>query len=174
MMQLQPIAGIPAVSPGDDLAAVLHAALERADLRLVNGDIVVVCQKIVSKAEGRIARFTDVTPSPFAETLAAATTGKDPRIIEIILRETTRIVRMDRGHLIVETGAGWVCANAGVDESNSTATDSVILLPADPDASAGRLRQRLRRTSSADVAVQKSSTNPSSGAASGTTLSANA
>lgn len=150
---INPVPGIPVVRPGDDLATLLLAALERAQLAPLDGDILVVCQKVVSKAEGRIARITDVTPSPFAEQIAAQTTDKDPRIVEIILRETTRIVKMNRGHLIVETGPGWVCANAGVDESNSLDNDTVILLPADPDASAQRLRAAILAQTGAAVAV---------------------
>jgi coenzyme F420-0:L-glutamate ligase/coenzyme F420-1:gamma-L-glutamate ligase len=148
-----PIPGLPAIQPGDDLAALLLAALAQAGLRLQNGDIVVVCQKVVSKAEGRVAHLRDVTPSAFARHLAAQTTDKDPRVVEVILKETTRIVKMDRGHLIVETGPGWVCANAGVDESNSLGADTVILLPADPDASAQRLRAALVERAAAAVAV---------------------
>jgi coenzyme F420-0:L-glutamate ligase/coenzyme F420-1:gamma-L-glutamate ligase len=113
----------------------------------------VVCQKVISKSEGRIAKLSDITPSAFAQQIAAQTTDKDPRIVEVILRETTRIIKMDRGHLIVETGNGWICANAGVDESNSYDTQTVILLPKDPDASAQRLRQSLGRAYSCDIAV---------------------
>jgi len=150
---LTTIPGIPSVQPGDDLAALLLAALDRAALGLDSGDILVVCQKVVSKAGGRIARLSDIVASPFAQQLAAQTTDKDPRIIEVILRETTRIIKMDRGHLIVETGPGWVCANAGVDESNSLGPDTVILLPKDPDASAAALREAIRTATGAEVAV---------------------
>ncbi len=152
-LTITPISGIPAVQPGDDLAALLLAALERAAFTLTYGDILVLCQKIVSKAEGRVVRLSTVTASPFAERLAAQTTDKDPRIVEVILRQTTRIVKMDRGHLIVETGPGWVCANAGVDESNSLGPDTVILLPEDADASARLLRGAIRERSGIDVAV---------------------
>jgi coenzyme F420-0:L-glutamate ligase/coenzyme F420-1:gamma-L-glutamate ligase len=147
------ITGVPAVQPGDDLAGLLLSALERTALRLLTGDIVVVCQKVVSKAEGRVVRLSEVTASPFAHHLAAAMTDKDPRVIEVVLRETKRIVKMDRGHLITETGPGWVCANAGVDESNSLGPDTVILLPLDPDASAQRLREAFRQRTGAEVAV---------------------
>jgi coenzyme F420-0:L-glutamate ligase/coenzyme F420-1:gamma-L-glutamate ligase len=147
------IVGIPAVQPGDDLAALLLTALSRSRLTLANGDIVVVCQKIVSKAEGRVVRLSEVTASPFAQQLAAQATDKDPRIVEVILQATRRIIRMDRGHLIVETGPGWVCANAGVDESNSLGPDIVVLLPLDPDASAQRLRTALRERTDIEVAV---------------------
>lgn len=150
---LTAIVGIPAVQPGDDLAALLLTALNRSRLALADGDIVVVCQKIVSKAEGRVVRLSEVTASPFAQQLAAQATDKDPRILEVILQATGRIIRMDRGHLIVETGPGWVCANAGVDESNSLGPDIVVLLPLDPDASAQRLRTTFRERTGTEVAV---------------------
>jgi coenzyme F420-0:L-glutamate ligase/coenzyme F420-1:gamma-L-glutamate ligase len=150
---VSPVPGIAPVRPGDDLADLLHTALHGAGLPLANGDIVVVCQKIVSKAEGRIANLEDVTPSPFARQLASSTNDKDPRVLELVLRETTRIVKMDRGHLIVETGPGWVCANAGIDESNTVAPGTVVLLPEDPDASAQRLRDDLQRRSGVTIAV---------------------
>ena len=150
---IHPLTGIPLVQPGDDLAAHLLSALDHGGLQLVAGDILVVCQKVVSKAEGRIARLQEITASPFAKQLAAQTTDKDPRIIEVILRETHRIIKMDRGHLIVETGPGWVCANAGVDESNRLGPDIVILLPQDPDASAQRLRSTIHERTGVDVAV---------------------
>jgi coenzyme F420-0:L-glutamate ligase/coenzyme F420-1:gamma-L-glutamate ligase len=150
---LTAIAGIPAVQPGDELAALLLTALDRSRLVLADGDIVVVCQKIVSKAEGRVVRLSEVTASPFARELAAQATDKDPRVVEVILQSTRRIIRMDRGHLIVETGPGWVCANAGVDESNSLGPDIVVLLPEDPDASAQRLRAALRKRTGTEVAV---------------------
>ncbi len=135
-----PAGGLPMVQPGDDLGALLFAGLERNGLTLASGDLLVVCQKIVSKSEGRVVDLRTVTPSPFAQQVAAATGGgKDPRVIEVILRESKRIVKMDAGRLIVETGPGWVCANAGVDESNSGGPNLVVLLPRDPDASAERL-----------------------------------
>jgi coenzyme F420-0:L-glutamate ligase/coenzyme F420-1:gamma-L-glutamate ligase len=147
------INGIPAVRPGDDLGALLIQGLDAGRVQLADGDIIVVCQKVVSKAEGRVVRLEAITPSAFARHLAAQTQGKDARAVEVILRETTRIVRMDRGHLIVETGPGWVCANAGVDESNSLDADTVILLPLDPDASARTIRAALQQNTGATVAV---------------------
>jgi coenzyme F420-0:L-glutamate ligase/coenzyme F420-1:gamma-L-glutamate ligase len=152
-ISITPVTGVPAVQPGDDLAGLLLSALERATLRLLSGDTIVVCQKVVSKAEGRIARLNEITASPFARKLAGVMTDKDPRVIEVVLRETKRIVKMDRGHLITETGPGWVCANAGVDESNSLGPDTVVLLPLDPDASARRLREAFRQRAGAEVAV---------------------
>lgn len=136
-LTIQAVPGIPMVQPGDDLARLILDAM--AATPPVDGDILVVCQKVVSKAEGRIVDVRTVTPSAFASEIAAQTQGKDARVVEIILRETRRIVRMDNGNLIVETGPGWVCANAGVDESNSGDAHLVILLPLDPDASAQRL-----------------------------------
>lgn len=152
-ISITPITGIPSVRPGNDLAALIVAALHGMGLSLRAGDIIVVCQKVVSKVEGRIVQLDSVTPSAFARGFAAQTSDKDPRIVEVILRETKRIVRMDRGHLITETGPGWVCANAGVDESNSLAPDTVVLLPLDPDASAQRLRAAFEQRAQGHVAV---------------------
>jgi coenzyme F420-0:L-glutamate ligase/coenzyme F420-1:gamma-L-glutamate ligase len=152
-LSIVPLAGMPMVQPGDDLAALLFAACERCALAPADGDVLVVCQKVVSKAEGRLVDVRTVTASPFALQLAEQTEGKDPRIIELILRETKRIVRMDSGHLIVETGPGWVCANAGVDESNSGDVHTVVLLPTDPDASARRIASAARQRYGCAIAV---------------------
>jgi coenzyme F420-0:L-glutamate ligase/coenzyme F420-1:gamma-L-glutamate ligase len=142
MLTLIPVDGVPRVRPGDDLAAILLEAIDASQITLADGDVLAVCQKVVSKAEGSVVHLADVVPSPFAERVAAMT-GKDVRLVEVILRESRRIVRMDRGHLICETGPGWVCANAGVDASNSLEPDSVILLPRNADASAETLRARV-------------------------------
>ncbi|MFN8628215.1 MAG: coenzyme F420-0:L-glutamate ligase [Candidatus Binatia bacterium] len=152
-ISITPIPGLPSIQPGDDLAAMLLTALDAAELAILAGDVVVVCQKVVSKAEGRIVDVSTIAPSAFARALAAQTTDKDPRVVEVVLRETRRIVRMDRGHLIAETGPGWVCANAGVDESNSLAPDTVVLLPQDPDGSAERLRTAFEQRARGRVAV---------------------
>lgn len=157
-LTLVPIRGIPRIRPGDDLAAHIVSGLADSSLHLRDGDILVVCQKVVSKCEGRIVRLAGVAPSPLAQRIAADGGGKDPRIVEVVLRETRRIVKMDRGRLIVETGPGWVCANAGVDESNADEPETVILLPVDPDASARQLRAALRRHTGASVAVLISDT----------------
>ena len=133
-----PVSGLPLIQPGDDLGAQLMAALASSGLELQARDVVVVCQKVVSKAEGRIVDLATITASAFAAQIAAGT-DKDPRIVEVILRETTRIVKMASGHLICETGPGWICANAGIDESNAARPDSVTLLPVDADASAEKL-----------------------------------
>jgi coenzyme F420-0:L-glutamate ligase/coenzyme F420-1:gamma-L-glutamate ligase len=152
-----PLTGLPRIRPGDDLAALLVETIEASKVGLKRGDIVVVCQKVVSKAEGRVVELASVVPSPFA-THIAGETAKDPRLVEVILRETTRIVRMADGHLICETGPGWVCANAGVDESNGIAPGTVTLLPEDADASAERLRVALTAASGMAVGVIVSDT----------------
>jgi coenzyme F420-0:L-glutamate ligase / coenzyme F420-1:gamma-L-glutamate ligase len=151
-ISLTAIEGIPMVKSGDDLAALIASGLDHTGYKLAAGDILVVCQKVVSKAEGRIVNLKDFEPSEFAKAYAKRW-EKDPRAIEIVLRQTSRIVRNDRGVLIVETGPGWVCANAGVDESNSLEDDRAILLPEDPDASARKLRDEIRRRTGAAVAV---------------------
>ena len=140
------------VSKGDDLARLLASGIEKTGLKLQAGDIVVVCQKVVSKAEGRVVDLKTIAPSEFANSLAKRW-EKDPRAVELVLRQTNRIVRNDRGVIIVETGQGWVCANAGVDESNSLTDNSAILLPEDPDASAARIRAGLKNLCGLDIAV---------------------
>jgi coenzyme F420-0:L-glutamate ligase/coenzyme F420-1:gamma-L-glutamate ligase len=147
-----PITGMPRIRPGDDLPALLVEAIAASKVGLKRGDVVAVCQKVVSKAEGRVVELAQVAVSPFATRVAAAV-GKEPRLVEVILRETTRIVRMADGHLICETGPGWVCANAGLDESNGVAPGTVTLLPADADASAERLRGALTTEAGAEVGV---------------------
>jgi coenzyme F420-0:L-glutamate ligase/coenzyme F420-1:gamma-L-glutamate ligase len=137
-----PICGVPEVRPGDDLAEFLWAALGRQRLVLVGGDVLVVAHKVVSKAEGRLVDLRHVTPSPFAHS-AAAELKKDPRLVEVILRESRRIVRLDRGVLVAETHHGLICANAGVDQSNVPGEGMVALLPRDPDGSARALRKAL-------------------------------
>jgi len=151
-ISLTAISGIPMIKAGDDLAALIAGGLEHTGLKLENGDILVVCQKVVSKAEGRVLDLREIEPSEFAKTLAQRW-EKDPRAVEVVLRQTNRIVRNDNGVIIVETGPGWVCANAGVDESNSLEDDRAILLPEDPDASARSLRDELRRRFGVTVAV---------------------
>ena len=137
-----PVGGLPLVQPGDDLATLLARAIRDEGLTLEAHDVVAVCQKVVSKAEGRIVDLATVTPSPFATQIAAGA-AKDARVVEVILRETTRIVKMAQGHIICETGPGWICANAGIDESNAVRANTITLLPQDADASAERLRERL-------------------------------
>jgi coenzyme F420-0:L-glutamate ligase/coenzyme F420-1:gamma-L-glutamate ligase len=150
-LEILGLAGIPEVEPGADLAALVVAAAQAQALPLETGDILVLSQKAVSKAEGRLVRLEDVTPSGFAIQVGRSL-KKDPRLVEVILRESRRIVRMDRGLLIAETRHGQICANAGVDQSN-VQPGWVSLLPEDPDASARKLVERLCALAGVDVAV---------------------
>jgi coenzyme F420-0:L-glutamate ligase / coenzyme F420-1:gamma-L-glutamate ligase len=134
--------GVPEVRPGDDLAALLAAAADRLADGLRESDVLAVAHKVVSKAEGRLVRLAEVSPTPRARALAAEH-GKDPRHVQVVLDEATELIRADRGRLIARTRHGFVCANAGVDASNAGAADTLVLLPADPDASARALRRRL-------------------------------
>jgi coenzyme F420-0:L-glutamate ligase / coenzyme F420-1:gamma-L-glutamate ligase len=145
------------VRPGDDPAALLLAAFERQGERFQEGDILVVTQKIVSKAEGRLVDLDGIEPSETARELSAVS-QRDPRLIEVALRESARIVRMERGVLISETSHGFVCANAGVDASNLGSPNVVALLPVDPDASADRIRRRIAEQAGVDLAVVISDT----------------
>lgn len=135
-------AGLPRIRPGDDLAGLIGDALAAAGLVPGPRDVLVVAQKVVSKAEGRIAVLADVRPSAAARELAERT-GKDPRLVEVILSETRRVLRARPGVLIVQHRLGYVMANAGVDQSNLEEPGTALLLPADPDASAAALRARL-------------------------------
>ena len=135
------IEGIPEVRAGDDVAALTGDAIVENGAGLESGDIVVVTHKIVSKAEGQVVDLDDVEPSDVAARWGAQW-GRDPRKIEVVLREARRIVRMHGGLIIAETAHGFICANAGVDASNASA-DTVVLLPRDPDATAARLRAAL-------------------------------
>jgi coenzyme F420-0:L-glutamate ligase / coenzyme F420-1:gamma-L-glutamate ligase len=136
-LRVDALPGLPEVRPGDDLAALLAAAGE-----LRPTDVLAVAHKIVSKAEGRLVALDDVVPGAEARRLAAEH-GKDPRHLQVILDESAEILRADRGRFICRTRHGFVCANAGVDASNAGAPDTLVLLPADPDASARALRRRL-------------------------------
>ena len=144
-LRVIPVQGIPEVREGDDLGDVLADAAAFED-----GDVVVVAQKVVSKAEGRTVRLDDVEPSERARELAA---DEDPRRLEVILRESARIVRERPPLVIAETRHGFVCASAGVDASNAPELGMLVLLPLDPDASAGRIRARLLERTGRTVGV---------------------
>ena len=149
-LRVIPLRGIPELEEGDDLGALIVESAERAGA-LASGDIVVVAQKAVSKVEGRVIHLDDVVPSERARGLAGA---EDARRIEVILRESRRIVRSRPPALIIaETRHGFVCASSGVDQSNAKGPDTLILLPLDPDASARRLRGRIRECSDVEVGV---------------------
>lgn len=140
------VPGIPLIAPGDDLSTIIIRAIDVAGMRLTDGDIIVIAQKIVSKSQGRLVDLAAVTPSPRALEVAAVV-GKDPRLVEVILSESVRIVRQHPHVLITEHRAGYISANAGVDHSNvdpSTGMDAVLLLPLDCDGTAASLRKRVQ------------------------------
>jgi coenzyme F420-0:L-glutamate ligase/coenzyme F420-1:gamma-L-glutamate ligase len=148
MLSIESVDGLPEVRPGDDLAGLIVAARPR----LRDDEIVVIAHKVVSKAEGRVRRLADVEPGSEARELAAEL-GKDPRQVQVVLDESREVLRAARGVLICVTHHGFVCANAGVDRSNVPGDDTVVLLPQDPDASARRLRGRIRELTGAVPAV---------------------
>jgi len=144
VISLVPLEGIPEVKPGDDLAEMIAAALGAADIGLGDDDVLVVTQKVVSKAEGRVVELASVSPRPEAREWAAKW-GKDARQVELVLQESAEVLRMAPGGLIISrTRHGLVCANAGVDLSNVGGGEAATLLPVDPDRSARELRDRLR------------------------------
>ncbi len=148
-LRIIPVTGIDEIPAGADLGALIYDALRQQELMLEHGDILVVTQKIVSKAEERTVNLETIEPSPFAQMIAQQG-NKDPRHVEVVLRESKRIVRMDHGVLISETQHGFICANAGVDESNVNGASLLALLPVDSDASAQLLRSRLRQLAGGD------------------------
>jgi coenzyme F420-0:L-glutamate ligase / coenzyme F420-1:gamma-L-glutamate ligase len=154
-MILTALAGIPTIQAGDDLASLIAVAISGANLVLEDGDVLVLAQKIVSKAEARSVRLADVVVSPRAVELAALT-SKDPRVVELILRESVEVMRCRPGLIIVEHRSGMVMANAGIDASNVDGTEGderVLLLPEDSDLSAARLREGLRRLVGRDIGI---------------------
>ncbi len=151
-VRVVPVTGLPEVRAGDDLGAMVVQALAESGAGLADGDVLVVTQKVVSKAEGRVVELATVEPSDFARGLAQQW-EKDARQVEVVLWESARIVRMDRGVIICETRHGFICANAGVDASNVGRTGAVTLLPLDPDASAAALREAVSAATGNAVAV---------------------
>ncbi len=156
---LTALPGIPLVQPGDDLGALILAGLKAAEITPASGDVIAIAQKIVSKAEGRLVKLSDVTPSARAHELAAIT-QKDPRFVEVVLSETKEVLRAAHNTLIVQHRLGFVCANAGVDRSNvgplpggEGHEEYLLCLPRDPDATCQRLRERFRAVTDADVGV---------------------
>jgi len=150
-IEVIPLRGIPEVRGGDDLAGLILASLVRGGLRLQEGDVVVVKQKVVSKAEGRIVRLEEVVPGRRAKSLGKKE-GKDPRLVELMLKESVRVVRARNGVIITQTRHGFVCANAGIDQSN-VGGGNVALLPIDPDGSARKIRKKLEEATRRNVAV---------------------
>lgn len=152
-LTLTALPNIPLIQPGDDLAGMILSTLKAVALPLENGDIIVLAQKIVSKAEGRIVQLSTVSPSPAALELAAQS-GKDPRLAELILRESNTILRVRPGSVIVEHRLGFVCANAGIDQSNVHGDEEwALLLPENPDQSAAAIRAKLEEAYHAQIGV---------------------
>lgn len=151
-VEVVPLQGLPEIQPGDRLGELLAGAIRASGEGLTAEDVVVVSQKVVSKAEGRRVDLAGIEAGERALELAARL-GRDPRLVELILRESTDLVRAEREVLIVEGRAGWIAANAGIDASNVPGSDLVTLLPVDSDESARRLRAELRATAGAAPAV---------------------
>jgi coenzyme F420-0:L-glutamate ligase / coenzyme F420-1:gamma-L-glutamate ligase len=156
-LTLTPLKNIPLIRPGDDLAGIILHSLHLSDLQLESGDILVLAQKIISKAENRLVNLATISPSAAALELAAKT-GKDPRLAELVLRESNEILRTRPGSVIVEHKLGFVCANAGIDHSNvvgdgSAAEEWVLLLPENPDRSAAEIRAKLEASTGATIGI---------------------
>jgi coenzyme F420-0:L-glutamate ligase / coenzyme F420-1:gamma-L-glutamate ligase len=146
------IDGIPESKPGDDPARLVIDGIEASEVGVQNGDVVIVTHKLVSKAEGRLVDLSEITPSSFAERIALRH-EKDARQVEVVLRESVRIVKMQRGIMICETPHGFICANAGVDASNAPDTGQVVLLPIDPDATARNIREAIQQHFGVEIAL---------------------
>ncbi|MGI0037589.1 MAG: coenzyme F420-0:L-glutamate ligase [Nitrososphaera sp.] len=157
MIQILPVRISTDVKKGDDLATTLVSGALNSGIEILAGDIIVVAQKIISKAEGRVVDLRTIKPSKKARDLALSQ-HKDLRLVEVILRESRRLVRARNGIIITETRHGFVCANSGVDQSNVQGKSHAILLPIDPDRSASRIRSGIRKICDKDVAVVISDT----------------
>lgn len=156
-LTLTPLLGLPLIKPGDDLAGIISANLSEAEIQLKDGDIIVIAQKIVSKSENRLVNLNDLQPSERAIQIARLT-AKDPRFVELVLRESSEVMRVREGTLIVTHRLGFVCANAGIDHSNVSGPygepmDWVLLLPENPDQSADQIRNKLEQLSGIKIGV---------------------
>jgi len=156
-IQVIGVKGLPIIEEGDDLARLICNAASQQGTPIEDGDIIVITHVILSRAEGNVTSLDEVVPSPFAKALAQQS-GKDPALVEVILQESKGIVRMGDGHIITETKHGYVCANAGVDQSNVPGERNVALLPKNPDGSARGIRRKIRKLTGKDVAVIVSDT----------------
>ena len=151
-IKIIPIADIPLIKKGDNIARILLAAAEKQNTPIKDKDIIVITHKIVSKSEGNIVKLEEVYPSEQAKEMAKKT-GKDPRFVEVVLRETKEIVRWGHNSLITETKNGTICANSGVDKSNIQGETTLALLPKFPDKSAQEIRKEIQKLAKKDVAV---------------------
>jgi coenzyme F420-0:L-glutamate ligase/coenzyme F420-1:gamma-L-glutamate ligase len=156
-LEIFPVTGLPIVKEGDDLASLICQATEKQETPIQNGDVIVITHVVVSRVEGNVVNLETVTPSEFAKTVAK-TTCKDPKLVEVILRESGSIVRMSDGKLITETKQGLICANSAIDRSNVPGDSNVALLPEDADRSARMIRQKIMQIVGKDVAVIVSDT----------------
>jgi len=152
IIQVIGIEGLPVIKRGDNLAELICQAAEKQGTPIQDGDIIVVSHIVVSRAEGSIINLNEIRPSAFAVQLAKEL-NKDPRLVEVVLRESKGIVRMGDGKLITETKHGFICANSGVDISNVPGENKVALLPRDPDRSARKIREEIKRITGREVAV---------------------
>ena len=152
IVQIIGVRGLPVIKAGNNLGELICQAAEKQGTPIQDGDIIVVSHIVVSRAEGRVVDLNRVEPSPFAMQLAKEL-NKDPRLVEVILRESKGIIRMGNGKLITETKHGFICANSGVDISNVPDENKVALLPKDPDASARKIREEIKRITGKDTAV---------------------
>ena len=151
------LTGLPVVNKGDDLASLICQAVEKQGTPIQNGDVIIITHVVVSRAEGNVVNLETITPSEFAKSVAKRT-DKDPRLVEVILRESRSIVRMKDGKLITETKQGVICANSGIDRSNVPGNSNVALLPENADRSAQMIRQKIHELTQKDVAVIVSDT----------------
>jgi coenzyme F420-0:L-glutamate ligase/coenzyme F420-1:gamma-L-glutamate ligase len=151
-VEIFPVTGLPIIKKGDDLAYLICQATEKQGTSIQNGDVIIITHVVVSRAEGNVVNLETVTPSEFAKTIAK-TTRKDPKLVEIILRESKSIIRMSNRKLIMETKHGLVCANAGIDRSNVPGNSNVALLPENADLSAQMIKQKIRQMTGKEVAV---------------------
>ncbi len=152
MIQVLPVKGLPMIKKGDNLAQLICRAAENQGIPLQDGDVIVVTHVFVSKAEGQVYNLDEIVPSEFAKAIAKRL-DKDPALVEVILQESRAIRRMGRGRLIAETKHGFVCANAGVDQSNVSGGRIVAALPRNPDRSARNIRKGIKKLTEKDVAV---------------------
>ena len=152
IVQIIGVRGLPIIKAGDNLAELICQAAEKQGIPIQDGDIIVVSHIVVSRAEGRVVDLNNVEPSSFAAQLAEEL-NKDPRLVEVILRESRGIIRMGDGKLITKTKHGLICANSGVDKSNVPGQNNVALLPKNPDDSAQKIREEIKRITGKDVAV---------------------
>lgn len=151
-IQIIGIEGIPLIKKGDNLGKIICDSANNQGTPLIEGDVLVVTQKIVSKSEGRIFQLSKIKPSILAKNIAKMT-NKEPALVELILRDAKSIVRISDGHIITETRHGWICANSGVDVSNVSGGDSAALLPLNPDRSASQIRKTILELTKKKVAV---------------------